>query len=261
MGCEQKSNFIGGDTLSLSTTLNSEGIPLGSHKVLLHAPTLDFRLGIGPALSSAVFFEGKLVNQQPYVYRGEFATLSDDLKCAESGTTTGPVLKGSTTSDFLYLGFADEVDAIYFHIASGDENDQTATMTVEYWNGSKWVTLSVTDNTINTGKTLAQSGTVTWTAVNNWQAAVPRTLEVAGGGFDGSRAFWVRLSWSATLGTATAVNRVWAYNTSGPAAGYYRTGEEVEIAVDANLASCITAYVAASTDTLQMTWYALRRPK
>ena len=92
--------------------------------------------------------------------------------------------------------------------------------------------------------------------MNNWQTATPTQLEVAKGSFTGPQAYWVRLSWSATLGAATALNRVWAFNTSGPAEGYYRNAEEYEFEVDANLSSCITAYVASSTETLQLTWYA-----
>jgi hypothetical protein len=73
-------------------------------------------------------------------------------------------------------------------------NAVTATMVVSYWNGA-WTALTKTDNTLVTGKTLAQTGTVTWTAPTD---ALPYYMY-------GRCGYWLKITFSAALTTATSV--------------------------------------------------------
>ena len=77
-------------------------------------------------------------------------------------------------------------------------NAVVSTMTVNYWNGA-WTGLTVTDNT-KTGtnpnfKTLAQTGTVTWTAPTD---ALPYYMY-------GRCGYWLKITFSAALTAATSV--------------------------------------------------------
>ena len=76
----------------------------------------------------------------------------------------------------------------------GTANTNTATMTVSYWNGS-WTALTKTDNTSSGGKTLAVTGTVTWTAPTD---ALPTYMY-------GHCGYWLKITFSAALSAGTSV--------------------------------------------------------
>lgn len=73
-------------------------------------------------------------------------------------------------------------------------NAAAATMTVSYWNGA-WTALTKTDNTAVAGATLAQTGTVTWTAPTD---ALPYYMY-------GRCGYWLKITFSAALTANTAV--------------------------------------------------------
>lgn len=73
-------------------------------------------------------------------------------------------------------------------------NAVAATMAVAYWNGA-WTALTKTDNTAVAGATLAQTGTVTWTAPTD---ALPYYMY-------GRCGYWLKITFSAALTTGTCV--------------------------------------------------------
>jgi hypothetical protein len=67
--------------------------------------------------------------------------------------------------DFLIFGFVERQTGMVFDLVSSYENTVTAAMAVEYWEGDDWVSVgTLQDNTVQDGKTLGKSGTVTWNA-------------------------------------------------------------------------------------------------
>lgn len=55
-----------------------------------------------------------------------------------------------------------------FKVYIGTANNSTASLVVEYWNGSEWVAVSsLSDGTSVTGKTLAQTGNITFTSTES----------------------------------------------------------------------------------------------
>jgi hypothetical protein len=74
----------------------------------------------------------------------------------------------------------------------GTANTNVRTMTAKYWKGS-WSSLTITDNTAQSSKTLAQTGSVTWTAVTD---ALPKYMF-------GKYGFWVLLFFSGALSSPT----------------------------------------------------------
>ena len=106
-----------------------------------------------------------------------------------------------TDSDFLYVGFYGKFASRHFEVATA--NDQTSVLSCEYWDGTAWQAVDdLIDQTASAGKTLAQSGFVSWTNKSDWQAknqtGTDADLEL----------FWVRFSVSATLAVTTALGSV-----------------------------------------------------
>ena len=73
---------------------------------------------------------------------------------------TAPTRAYSVTARYWLVGSQRPLQGVKFYIS--DANVAASTMTVKEWQGGSWVTLSATDNT-DTGASLAQTGTVTWT--------------------------------------------------------------------------------------------------
>jgi len=86
------------------------------------------------------------------------------------------------TSDYLYVGD----DAKFSGVAFGFHTPALGvTLKVEYYNGSSWSTLSVTDDTEN----WVQNGNITWTAPADWAQT----------DVNGDTKYWVRFSSTDTL--------------------------------------------------------------
>lgn len=93
----------------------------------------------------------------------------------------------------LYVGFTRPIQG--FKIYIGTANTTTGSMSVDYWSGSAWVSVSsLTDNTASGGIPLAQTGTVTFTSTESTSKV--RIL-------DGSILYWYRVGITDCDATAT----------------------------------------------------------
>lgn len=63
-------------------------------------------------------------------------------------------------SNYFLIGVKRPLQGSKFYVSSG--NSSTSSLTVKEWNGASWNSLSITDGTASGGKTLAQTGWVTW---------------------------------------------------------------------------------------------------
>lgn len=106
-------------------------------------------------------------------------------------------------------------------------NGNASVLTVEYWNGSAWVSLSATDNTAAAGKTFAQDGLVTWTVPAAWSKAKLSDGIVGTPSLPASQLanqylgevnslpqYWTRWTVSAALDSSTVANTMIAINQS-----------------------------------------------
>jgi hypothetical protein len=168
-----------------------------------------YDLGVGAGTVSvavlndrAVITEG--VTKAPLVFLGGLTSTGADwavpknVLVAETGTdlrdisdtvcdsdsTTATALSAFPTAGKIYVNF-DVPTTSGLYIQIDDANTATATLTVERYVNGTWTGVTVTDNTAVTGKSLAQSGTVTWTAVATDYSTIS---EIAG--------YWIRLSWN-----------------------------------------------------------------
>jgi hypothetical protein len=253
-----------GETLALSTTVASLGIPLGAQQAIVYVPTSDFRLAANPALVAAAFYDASASSGARYKQDGGtgpslWYDLSDRTQVGAGGT--GTLLDSATTSDFLYLCFSEPVSGI--HIVIGAANATSNTMAGAYrQNDDSWQTISLTDAT-DTGASLAATGTVIWTAVTDWKATSLYDIEVLADTNpkdelpykDAPRknGYWLRLSWDVALDSDTEISDIWALNY-GTTRGYYRAGVEYALSFDRRVVGAVEAILASSTATMDITW-------
>lgn len=108
-------------------------------------------------------------------------------------TTSGVIgLMGTNAYDALLICVPTIPSGLKFTV--GVANTNASVITVKYWNGTTQ-TLSVTDNTAVAGKTMAQTGTVTWTPVTD-----AKTYEVYG-----VCGYWLEINFSAALSATAAI--------------------------------------------------------
>lgn len=118
---------------------------------------------------------------------------SDEISDAIS-TNVGTLGTIGTNATDALLVFCPIVPSGLKFTMGSTVNAVTAAMTVAYWNGS-WTGLTKTDNTSVTGKTLAQTGTVTWTAPTD---ALPYFMY-------GRCGYWLKITFNAALTAGTCV--------------------------------------------------------
>jgi hypothetical protein len=206
-----------------------------------------------------VFYDSSASSGSRFVTAGSATSLHPNLTDRDSTTGSGTTLDSmQVTNDYLYLCFDKPVAGIRIVVKS--VNGTTNTMLGEYYkNDDTWTSLSVTDNT-DTGASLAQTGTVTWTAVTDWRAiglrkaleavATPLATEDA----PNTSGFWMRISFTTSgLDSDTEIEEIWALSNDANR-GYYRKAVEYHVSIDARVVGAIEALVASGTDTLEVTW-------
>lgn len=151
---------------------------------------------------------------------------TDEVTDGLDSTTALIGALGTNAADVLFICCPTVPSGIKFTI--GTANDVTATMKVEYWNGAS-TALSITDGTSSGGKTLAQTGIVSWTPVTD--ATTYAIYGVCG--------YWLKVSVNAILKATTSVKTV----------EYQSAWQPIQNIWDGVLIDAIEAqvYVAANT--------------
>lgn len=96
--------------------------------------------------------------QSPSTYNNS-ANLYDGLTSTTAAATW-------ITTDYFYIGFSEQqrpsVGMVGFYITSGG-NTNASVLSCEYWDSAAWTALTISDGTAVAGKTMAQTGNVTFT--------------------------------------------------------------------------------------------------
>jgi len=102
-----------------------------------------------------------------------------------------------SVDDALYIGHDEKFDAVLFDISTPGEYD--ATLVWEYWNGSDWVTLNVTDNT--SGFTVSGLNFVSFEQPDDWTQC----------DVNGKTKYWIRVRCSAlnSVTTQPKASQLW----------------------------------------------------
>ena len=248
-----------GETLALSTTVASLGIPPDYHQAIVYNPATDFRLHMNPRILDAVFFDESAATGSEYVNTSSSVNLVTDLTDRSTGTGTGTTLDSSTTSDFLYICLYEPTAGIRIVIGSANSTANTTLVGAYRKNDDTWANLSVTDGTASGGVALAQTGAVTWSAKTDWKSAQlvgPHGIadeKNSTSGIGGTVGFWMRLSWDEALDSDTEITEIWTLSNDTNR-GYYRAGQEYGLSFDRSRVGAVEAVLASGTDTMQITW-------
>jgi hypothetical protein len=227
----------------------------------LYNPSVDFRAHFNPSIKDIVFYDSSASAGARFKTASSALSLRSDLTDRNSATGSGTLLDSmQVTNDFLYVAFDSLIAG--FRVVVKSANGTTNTMKVEYRkNDDTWATLSITDAT-DTGASLAQTGTVTWTAVTDWKStnlrdtlvsvASPLATEDA----PNTNGFWLRISFTTGgLDSDTEIEEIWALSNDANR-GYYRAGMEYEVSIDRRGIGAIEALLASGSSTLEITWVA-----
>lgn len=144
-----------GETLALTTALNCLGAPGQEYKqVSLFSPTTDFRCHWNPAIKKICMYDYSATAGARFI---------DLTRAMEARSGTGTYLDSMAANDRLYICAGDIIGGLYITVTSAN-GGPAATITVNYWTGTAWSTITPTDNTT----ALASTNTVTWTAPTAW---------------------------------------------------------------------------------------------
>jgi hypothetical protein len=120
-----------------------------------------------------------------------------DLANAYDGDTTSEEWMEIQTDDFLYIGHGTKFNKVTVTVG-GTPNDIASVMTAQYFNGSAWTAVSITDSTDSSGDTLKTSGDIIFTIPNDWEATTVNSTET----------YWIRLDFSVNLSTAFSITEI-----------------------------------------------------
>lgn len=195
--------------LSLTTTLQTVGLPKGTRAVVLEPRNF------ATAVVARVAFNPYLL---VYKTADSLATVTDYSDAAQDNDTATDVVLSSldtnANGDALWVG-----SHLPFRGLSVDVDAANGTASVlsgTYWNGSALTDISLTDNTASGGATFAQDGTITWTVPSDWTAAKLTAIGSAAASVarSGEDLYWVKLVVSAALDSSTTLNSLHALNRS-----------------------------------------------
>lgn len=123
-----------------------------------------------------------------YTYTGSYTAAT-----SESKTTFGTAFTALfDNTQYLYLGKSDTFKDI--NVALRQFTTAANTLNAEYWNGSAWTTLSITDNTNN----MQNSGTITYTIPGSWATTA----------VNGQTYYWIRLFFTSSPSTAPTIYNI-----------------------------------------------------
>ncbi len=123
---------------------------------------------------------------------------------ADASTSYTAAVGGLLTSEYIDIGLEERTCGLYikmFEQEAGKVNTNASVMTVEYWNGEEYTAVvGLHDGTASGGKTLAQTGTVSWDPPAAGQEKVKNEY--------GMKLYYCRITVSANLSATVLVDLV-----------------------------------------------------
>lgn len=247
----------------LSTTVNYFQFFPKTVQLNLFCPSIAYRLALCPAILDINVYDASAAANSRFIKNGSTNSLKQDLTDKAAGTGTGTVLDSFTSSDFLYICTTDITGG--FHINVKSANGTANTLIAEYWDGSAWAALTETDNT-DTGASLAQDGSVTWTAptdavsahlggpdgiVRNDNTLQSTVADIRVDDPSHQAGFWWRMSWDNGLDSDTEIEELMTVN-KGDSRGKFRADTEANLSLDRRFVGNIEVLSASGTPTLEI---------
>jgi hypothetical protein len=93
----------------------------------------------------------------------DYTTNVADTDYSSANAATYANLASLASTNYLVVGSQERLMGLSMILPGGQVNTNSAVLTVSYWNGTTWVSVGpVNDGTLEAGKALAKTGTVTW---------------------------------------------------------------------------------------------------
>ncbi len=221
-----------GETISMTTAAAHSMIPDGYHEIK-HFASSAYRLGLAPKLVHVWYFDTSA------------STYTDHTsKAIDKSSSAHVPLDAMQTGDILYMGFYNDCPrGVYIDMGS-NVNAESATLDVEYYNGSAWTDVSGdSDGTDSGGATLAQDGLYAWT--------VP--TDIAETAINGISLTWIRFKPSSALSATVDIDQIIpaCVDTNY---GYFEAGIEYHYAIDNTKVGAIETDMASGSATLNATY-------
>lgn len=167
-----------------------------------------------PCQELQVIGDGQPDSPLGFIYYDDSATSAKDWTVQVSDYTIPSVARlndgavsgavGMQPGDFIYVGYLTPFNLIEITPSNDNPNTSGAALLGQYWNGTGWTSLSITDGTAVSGKTLATKGKIGWSAPPDWQQIRPIER-----GFP--RGYWIRLGVNANLRVDTYLSECAVY--------------------------------------------------
>jgi len=141
---------------------------------------------------------------------GTLKDLSTDILNYHTGAET---LDYVAAEDHFYIGTRYPMNSIWVKMDGVNVNDNASTLSIDHWDGQYWRDMvEVIDETAATGKSLAQSGYMSWVPNKKYGYSREDTVNTSGvelitglGNITIYDLFWHKLDWSADLTNTTAL--------------------------------------------------------
>jgi len=179
-----------------STTQLSSGVSL--RRVLFKAPCQELQV-IGDGQPDTplgfIYYDSSAASPKDWTVQVSDYTIPSVARLND-GAVSGAV--GMQSGDFIYVGYLTPFNCIEITPSNDNPNTSAAVLSAQYWNGTGWAYLPITDGTAVSGATFATKGKISWSAPSDWQQIRPIER-----GFP--RGYWIRLGVSANLRVDTYI--------------------------------------------------------
>ena len=200
--------------LAITTTPQFTQLPPGTDKVMMVARNFTTAVVAQIAMNPYLIVLKTTDALQSAAAATDYSSAAQDASIA-----TDVVLSSLDTAanlDFLYVGAKWPFRGVSIDVDS--TNSVASVLTVKYWNGTAWGTISATDGTISAATTMAVDGNVTWTVPTDWVhnslTKIGDALGTAAIPHIGDDLYWTRWEVSVALDSSTTLNSMLSMNRS-----------------------------------------------
>ncbi len=150
-----------------------------------------------------------------------FTNYTDEVN-DHSAITYADLSSLSTFANGDYFFIAGDRRFAGLRVGVHSANSNASTLSIEYWNGLDWDSLTIADGTASSGCTLLQDGDITWTMPTDW------AMSTTGATTDYGLAYWIRCYVSAALDSTSRLHSVALLNEATKADGLHSDVSEAE---------------------------------
>jgi len=121
---------------------------------------------------------------------------------SSADTATYSQVGGTTSGQYLLIGFAERISALNINFVDDEVNSTTSILDLSYWNGSSWAQVTgLNDGTISSGKSFAKTGTISWqspTSSTEFKQEISKEIPL----------YYYQIKFSATISSSVFIDTI-----------------------------------------------------